>query len=92
MHQKEKTSSNTDKHFIEETNHSIKDFDVQIIIQLENVPRDKDQPRKRRKKFEGYWQITLCTLAPYELNSINELEVNLKWSDKCTFILCRNFN
>ena len=39
---------------IEETNHSIEDFDVQIIVQLENVPRDKDQARKRRKLFKGY--------------------------------------
>ena len=43
---------NIDKHFIEETNHSIEEFDVQIIIQLENVPRDKYQARKH---FEGYW-------------------------------------
>ena len=39
---------------IEETNHSIEDFDVQIIVQLENVPRDKEQTRKRRKLFKGY--------------------------------------
>ena len=74
-----------DKHFIEETNHSTEDFDIQIIAQLENVPRDKSQARKRRKQFEGYWQITLYTLAPYGLNSINELEANLKWSDKNIF-------
>ena len=80
-----KISCNIDKHFIEETNHSIEDFDVQIIVQLENVPRDKDQARKRRKQFEGYWQITLFTLAPYGLNSINELDANLKWSDKNIF-------
>ena len=68
----------TDKHFIEEENHSLDDFDVQIIVQLENVPNDKDQARKHRKQFEGYWQITLCMLAPYGLNSINKLEANLK--------------
>ena len=71
-----------DKHFIAETNHSIEDFDVQIIVQLENVPHDKYQARKQ---FEGYWQITLCTLVPYGLNSINELEANLKWSEKDIF-------
>ena len=70
------------KHFIEKTNHSIEDFDVQIIVQLENVPRDKDQARKLRKHFKEYWQILLLTLAPSGLNSINELEANLKWSDK----------
>ena len=80
-----KISCNTDKHFIEETNHSTENFDVQIIVQLENVPRDKDQARNPRKQFEEYWQITLCTLAPYGLNSFNELEANLKWSDKNIF-------
>ena len=77
-----KISCNIDKHFTEEENHPLDDFDVQIIVQLENVPNSKDQARKRRKQFEGYWQITLCTLAPYGLNSINEPEANLKWSDK----------
>ena len=43
---KNKISCNTDKHFIEETNHLIEEFDFQIIVQLENVPRDKDQTRK----------------------------------------------
>ena len=73
-----KISCNIDKHLIEETNHSIEDFDVQIIAQLDNVPCDKDSARKRRKQFEGYWQTTLCRLAPYRLNSINQLEANLK--------------
>ena len=77
-----KISCNVDKNFIEETNHSTEDFDVQIIVQLENVPRDKDQAGKCRKQFEEYWQITLCTLAPYGLNSINELVANTKWSIK----------
>ena len=62
-----KISSNIDKNFIEETNHLREDFDVQIIVQLENVPCDKDQARKRRKQFERYSQINLRTLAPYRL-------------------------
>ena len=37
-----KISCNIDKQFIKETNHAIEDFAVQIIFQLENVPRDKD--------------------------------------------------
>ena len=41
------------KHFTEETNQSIEDFDVQIIVQLENISRDKDQARKRRKQFQS---------------------------------------
>ena len=41
--------SNRDEHFLEEANHSIEDFDVQITVQLDNIPRVKDQARKRRK-------------------------------------------
>ena len=65
---------------------TIQNFDVQIIVQLENVPRDKKhKATKRKKQFEGYWQITLYKLAPYGLNSIYELEANLKYSDKNSF-------
>ena len=62
-----------------------KPFDVQTTVELDNIPRVKDQARKRRKQFDKYWQIALCTLAPYVLNSINELKANLKWSDKNDF-------
>ena len=44
-----KITCNIDKHFTEETNHSIEDFDAQIIVQLDNVPRDKDQAIKTQK-------------------------------------------
>ena len=44
-----KKSCNIDKHFIEETHHSIEDFDVQIFIRLENVQHDKDQARKHKE-------------------------------------------
>ena len=40
---------------------------------------------KKKKQFEGYCQIKLYTLAPYGLNAINELEGNVKWSDKNIF-------
>ena len=35
-----------DKQVIEELNQSIEDFDVQIIVQLENFPCQKSQSRK----------------------------------------------
>ena len=41
-----KISCNVNKHFTEETNHSVKNFDVQIIVQSEKV-QVKDQARKR---------------------------------------------
>ena len=47
--------NNVDKDFIEETNHSI---EILIIIQLENVARDKDQAKQCRKQFDEHWKIT----------------------------------
>ena len=81
-----KVSCNIDKHFIEEDNHSLEDFDVQIIVQLENVPCNNDQARKRRKQFEGYWQITLCTLAPFQSTNWKQI---LNGMIKISFILCK---
>ena len=46
-----KISCNKDRHLTDETNHSIEDFDVQIIVRLEDIPRDKDHARKRRNQF-----------------------------------------
>ena len=53
-----KPPCNIDKYFIEELHHSLENFDVQIVLQLENV---KDQARKRREQLECYRQIVLCT-------------------------------
>ena len=47
-------SCNKDKHLIGELDHSKKGLDVQLIVKLENIPSQKDEARKRRKKFEGY--------------------------------------
>ena len=80
-----KISCNIDKHFVESEDHSLNDFDVQIICMLERPPKKKKDLQVRLKQFEGYWQVKLCTLIPYGMNSINELEANLKWSDKNIF-------
>ena len=80
-----KISCNVDKHFVETDDHSVEDFDVQIICMLVNPPKNKKELRIRLKQFEGYWQVKLCTLIPHGLNSINELEANLKWSHKNVF-------
>ena len=81
----DRITCNIDKHFVNTEGHTLDDFDVQIICTLENPPRNKKDLTIRLKQFEGYWQIKLCTLLPYGLNSINELEANLKWSDKNVF-------
>ena len=61
---------NIDRHFVEGEDHSIADFDIQIICQLENPPRNKKSRRIRLKQFEGYWQIKHI-LASYLLTSLS---------------------
>ena len=68
-------------------------FQVYIVRHTQSTQNNKFaislQYLKEKIKEEvsagSFWQITLCTLAPYGLNSINELEANLKWSDKNIF-------
>ena len=53
-------------------------FDVQVIVPLENVPRDKDQSRKT------FWRVLtnyIMHAGPIRIN----LEANHKWSDKNIF-------
>ena len=53
-------------------------FDVQVIVSLENVPRDKDQSRKT------FWRVLtnyIMHAGPIRIN----LEANHKWSDKNIF-------
>ena len=45
----EKKYCNTDQ-FIKETNHSIREYDVRVIFQLENVLCNEYQVIKRKKK------------------------------------------
>ena len=52
-----KNPCNLDKHFIEETNYSIGDFNVQIIVQLENFPRDKIKPEDAQNSLKGIGKL-----------------------------------
>ena len=58
------------KHFMETGGHSVNDFRVMGIVQLENPPRSKADLKKRLIEFEGYWQIKLQTIEPYGMNTI----------------------
>ena len=83
-----KISCNKDRHLIDETNHSIEDLDVQIIVQLEAFHVIKIMPENTGNSLR--YKITLCTQAPCGLNLINELETNLKWSGKKIFYPIRD--
>ena len=60
------------KHFMETGGHSVNDFRIMAIVQLENPPRSKADLKKRLIEFEGYWQIKLQTIEPYGMNTILE--------------------
>ena len=60
------------KHFMETGGHSVNDFRIMDIVQLENPPRSKADLKKRLIEFEGYWQIKLQTMEPYGMNTVLE--------------------
>ena len=64
-----------EQHFLS-PGHSIHDYAVLGLVQLENPPPD---PAERLREFEGYWMIKLSNLEPHEMNSINEYEQIIKW-------------
>ena len=60
------------KHFMETSGHSVNDFRIMGIVQLENPPRSKADLKNRLIEFEGYWQIKLQTIELYGMNTILE--------------------
>ena len=60
------------KHFMETGGHSVNDFRIMGIVQLENPHRSKADLKKRLIEFGGYWQIKLQTIEPYGMNTILE--------------------
>ena len=48
------------------------------IVQLENPPKEPKTLKARLIEFEGYWQVKLQTLEPYDLNTINEFLEQMK--------------
>ena len=60
------------KHFMETGGHSVNDFRIMGIVQLENPPRSRADLKKRLIEFEGYWQIKSQTMEPYGMNTVLE--------------------
>ena len=65
-------------HFYETPDHSVQDFRIMGTAQLENPPKTPKALKARLIEFEGYWQVKLQTLEPYDLNSINEFQEQMK--------------
>ena len=57
---------------METSGHSVRDFKIMGMVQLENPPRSKADLKKRLTEFEGYWQIKPQTVEPYGMNTILE--------------------
>ena len=68
----------TVKHFYETPDHSVQDFRIMGIVQLESPSKTPKALKARLIEFEGYWQVKLQTLEPYSLNSINEFQEQMK--------------
>ena len=75
---KKEPTCSTVKHFYEAPDHSVQDFRIMGIVQLENPPKQPKALKARLIEFEGYWQVKLQTLEPYGLNSINEFLEQMK--------------
>ena len=72
------------KHFVEQPQQWT-NFLFKPIVKILTIPRQKKERRLKLKIFEGLLQVKLCTLEPHGMNSINELEVNLKHGGKNLF-------
>ena len=75
---KHEPTYSTVKHFYKTRDHSVQDFRITGIVQLENPPKTPKALKARLIEFEGYWQVKLQTLEPYGLNSINEFQEQMK--------------
>ena len=60
------------QHFCLIEGHSIADFNITGIAKLMNPPGNPEKKSEILGNFEGYWQIKLKTLEPYDLNDREE--------------------
>ena len=79
-----KATCGIEEHFLIE-GHTYEDFAIQLIAQVENVPINRKAAFKRLRRFEGYWQMELCTIRPNGMNTINEYHRNKFSQDKPSF-------
>ena len=69
---KEKDTCEIVEHFLKLEDHSLWDFSIMGIVQVENSPKNREKLKQRLREFEGYWQVNLNTIKPFGMNSINE--------------------
>ena len=56
MYKKNDTSEIVE-HFLKLEDHSLWDFSIMGIVQIENPPRNREKLKHRLREFECYWQI-----------------------------------
>ena len=71
-HSQEKPTCGIVKHFLLKEGHSVWDFEIMGIIQLENPPKSKEAIKAKLKESEAYWQLWLKTIEPFGMNLICE--------------------
>ena len=69
---KKKPTCGIVKHFLLKEGHSVWDFEIMGIIQLENPPKSKEAIKAKLKESEAYWQLRLKTIEPFRMNLICE--------------------
>ena len=69
---KKKPTCGIVKHFLLKEGHSVWDFEIMGIIQLENPPKSKEAIKAKLKESEAYWQLRLKTIEPFGMNLICE--------------------
>ena len=60
------------KHFLLKERHSVWDFEIMGIIQLDNPSKSKEAIKAKLKESEAYWQLRLKTIEPFGMNLIGE--------------------
>ena len=69
---KEKDTCEIVEHFLKLEDHSLWDFSIMGIVQIEKPPKNREKLKQRLREFEGYWQVNLNTIKLFGMNSINE--------------------
>ena len=62
---KEKDTCERVEHFLNLEGHSLWDFSIMGIVQIENPPRNREKLKQSLREFEGYWQVNLNTIKPF---------------------------
>ena len=69
---KKKPTCGIVKHFLLKEGHSVWDFEIMGIIQLEKPPKSREAIKAKLKESEACWQLRLKTIEPFVMNLICE--------------------